>query len=284
LQYLLGPALSLSRENKEGFLETAQNTEPAPNSSNLVEENTTPLNASKVRKIGVKQSILRPRPLFTQGLFFRDKILYESSGLYSNSELNSYLPLSGSYLRANKSLKFPPQFFAEGATHAKGSIFVLTWREGTLFRVDPESFEILDSVFYKGEGWGLTFDGSSLFVSDGSSSLKVKDPLTFNDTREPIIVKDGEREISELNELEYLPHEGLILANIFQSDLAAAIDPQSGQIRYYLDLAPLRSKANENHKPQHPVPNVANGLAVDDEGRLFATGKFWSLLFEIEAL
>jgi glutamine cyclotransferase len=225
---------------------------------------------------------MRPKPLFTQGLFFHGENLIESSGLYSQSQLNSYQPIDASYLKTHKTLNFPPQYFAEGAAYAAGLVHVLTWREGTLFKVDLESFSIVDSVFYRGEGWGMTTDGHVLYVSDGTDKLRVMDPESFKDLRDPILVKDQNQSVSKLNELEYLESEGLILANIFQSDRVAAISPESGQVLYYLDLSHLRKLALQKRSAFDPQPDVTNGLAVDSNGRLFATGKLWGLIFEIE--
>jgi glutamine cyclotransferase len=230
----------------------------------------------------INRTLLRPRALFTQGLFFEGDTLYESSGLYSLSELNSY-SLSDNRLKPIKGLKFPDSYFAEGATMAGGLIQVLTWREGTLFRVDPASLSIKESVFYQGEGWGLTTDGKRLFVSDGTDALHVRNPLTFEEILPPILARDGEKPITGLNELEWDPATGLILANVYQTDLVAAIDPDTGQAAYFLDLSPLRAQAlREAAASRRPArPDVTNGLAIGPQGRLFATGKFWGLLFEI---
>jgi glutamine cyclotransferase len=236
-----------------------------------------------ILKVKVRREIARSRPLFTQGLFFEGGTLYESSGLYSKSELNSYELSESPWLKEIQNLAFPPLFFAEGACYANGFIQVLTWQEGTLFKINPDTFAIEDSLYYQGEGWGLTFDGERLLVSDGSDTIRFRDPESFAEVAPPIKVKDGQRPVRSLNELEWDPVNGLILANIFQSDLVAAIDPISGLITHYLDLYPLRARANSLKSPiGGPRPDVTNGLALDSSGRLYATGKNWNILFEIE--
>jgi glutamine cyclotransferase len=227
-----------------------------------------------------RAAIPKPEPLFTQGLFFAGGTLYESAGLYGRSGLRSYALGDGS-LSPGRSLDFPPAFFAEGAALAKGRILVLTWKEGAVFRVDPGSLALIDTLFLPGEGWGLTTDGERLFVSDGSDVLRVRDPLGLQEIAPPIEVTSQGRPLSGLNELEWDPLGPLIYANVYGSDLVAAIDPGTGVVRHFLDLAPLRAQALSKRRPGWPAPGVTNGLALDAGGSLFATGKHWGLLFDL---
>jgi glutamine cyclotransferase len=235
-----------------------------------------------IHKIKILKTVKRS-PVYTQGLFFHEGTLYESIGLYNSSRLASF-KIERGFLKEEKSLKFPNQYFAEGSVFAGGFIQVLTWKEGTLFKVNKDTFEIKESVFYQGEGWGLTTNGNKLFVSDGTDTLKMKDPHTFKEISDPIKVMDGERAISNLNELEYDFKENAILANVYQSDMVCAIEPSTGKVLYYLDLFPLRREAIKNTRGGDPAPDVTNGIAIDESGKMYATGKFFGLIFEIEVV
>jgi glutaminyl-peptide cyclotransferase len=238
--------------------------------------------APKTHQVAIVQEIPKPEPLFTQGLFFDGGTLYESSGLYGRSRLDTFLIEEGVRLKGTGTLRFPPGFFAEGAALAGGRVLVLTWKEGTLFEVDPESLGIKGSIFYQGEGWGLTYDGERLLSTDGTDLIKVRDPVGFQEVAPPLRVKDRGRPVERLNELEWDPLGKVIYANIFQSDLVAAIDPASGSVLRYLDLSPLRRRALAQRKPGWPEPDVANGLALDGSGGLYATGKLWGSLYLIK--
>jgi glutamine cyclotransferase len=223
------------------------------------------------------------RPSFVQGLFFYGGRLYISSGLYGRSRLSSYT-ISGTSLAPAKSAEIPPRLFAEGAAAANGEVLVLTWREGALLRFGPETLELLGTDFYQGEGWGLSSDGERLFVTDGTDSVFFKDPTSFGEVSPPVKITSGGRAVSRLNELEWDPKEKLLLMNIWGSDLVIAADLRDGRAVYFLDLSPLRAEAEKARRPGGPPLDAANGLAIDEEGRLYATGKNWSLIFEIEAV
>lgn len=205
---------------------------------------------------------------FTQGLLYADGQLYESTGRYGASSLRRVEIESGTVLQRRD---LPRRYFGEGIALLDGRIYLLTWRSGKGFVFARDSFALLGTFRYQGEGWGLTTDGGSLIMSDGSAVLRFLDPGTFRTVRR-IEVRDGGEPIENLNELEYV--RGEIYANVWGRDAIARIDPASGRVRGWIDLAGL-------HRARQPDA-VLNGIAYDAaHGRLFVTGKLWPRLFQI---
>jgi glutamine cyclotransferase len=226
--------------------------------------------------------IERPPGLFTQGLLFYDGFLIESTGIYGQSAVYRW-PHPGQGGRLETPLaaaKLPSELFGEGLAVLSGKLYLLTWREGVVIALDPITLDISETFFAPGEGWGLTVIGGELWSSDGSNLLTPRDPKTLAQKESgQIKVRDDKGPVDNLNELEFDPQSGLILANIWQSDLVAAIDPESGQVRYYLDLSEIAQK--ERAELSRPDDAVANGLAIDEDGRLWITGKYWTRLYRL---
>jgi glutamine cyclotransferase len=206
---------------------------------------------------------------FTQGLIFRDGYLFESTGLNGQSSLRKVKLETGDVVERRSVDK---RYFAEGLTDWKGRLLQLTWETNIGFVYDLSTFAPLGTFTYKGEGWGLTHDDARLIMSDGSSALRFLDPETQREIGR-VIVKDGDRPIEHLNELEFI--RGEVWANVWLTDRIAIIAPGTGQVAAWLDLTGLRPPAPQGN-------DVLNGIAYDAGGdRLFVTGKLWSRLFEI---
>jgi glutaminyl-peptide cyclotransferase len=208
---------------------------------------------------------------FTQGLIVRDGVFEESTGQYGHSTLRRVELDSG---RPLANIALPNEFFGEGLALLKGELFQLTWREHLCRVYDATTLEKRRELSYEGEGWGLTTDGTSLIMSDGSATLTYRDPHTFV-VEKKVEVTDRGTPIMRLNELEWI--NGSVWANIWQTDVIARIDPGAGSVLGYIDLAALP-------EPQRRVDrdNVLNGIAFDSAtGKVFVTGKRWSRLFEI---
>jgi len=209
---------------------------------------------------------------FTQGLELSNGRLFESTGQYGESTLRELDPATGKVLRKRPLAK---NVFGEGLTHFGKELFVLTWKEKTAYVFEPDTFKLIRSHPYEGEGWGLTNDGTSLIMSDGSSDLKFINPRDFT-VQKTLTVKDGNAPVSKLNELEFI--DGEIYANIFMTEKIARISPSDGRVTAWLDLTGLRN--------QLPKPNraeVLNGITHDSAtGHLLVTGKYWPLMFEIK--
>lgn len=210
---------------------------------------------------------------FTQGLFFRQGLLYESVGLYGRSALHVKNPLDGRILR---SCRLDERYFGEGAAEAWGRIYLLTWREETGFILDPDQLTIEGRFSYRGQGWGLTFDGWRLIRSNGGPFLFFHGP--DGELQGLVLVAASGRPVYNLNELEWLPREKLVLANIWRANRVAAIDPYSGRVVFWLDLAAFNPFASG----LAPEDAVANGLALDPEGDfLWLTGKLWPKMYKV---
>jgi glutamine cyclotransferase len=214
---------------------------------------------------------------FTQGLIFLDGHLYESTGLNGRSSLRMVDLATG---RVEQRADLPQQDFGEGLAPLPSStstLVQLTWQNHVAFVYDRFSFRQLRTIPCPWEGWGLTEDGKSIILSDGSSTLRFLDPETFHELRE-ITVKDQGQPVDKLNELEYI--HGEIYANIWYQDKIARISPATGKVLGWIDLAGLLSPA------EHTNPDaVLNGIAYDAaHDRLFVTGKLWPKLFEIKVV
>jgi glutaminyl-peptide cyclotransferase len=206
---------------------------------------------------------------FLQGLLWYDGGFYESTGLNGESTLRRVAFPSGDVIQK---IDVPREHFAEGLAMVGDRLIQLTWRSQKAFVYDRASFGLIGELPYETEGWGLTYDGTSLIMSDGSDRLFFLDPETFAVTRTVQVTMNG-RPIDRLNELEWI--EGEVWSNVWQTDRIVRIDPSSGQVVGVLDMAGLLPGRRDSD-------DVLNGIAYDAEtDRTFISGKRWPLLFEI---
>jgi glutamine cyclotransferase len=209
---------------------------------------------------------------FTEGLVYENGFIYEGTGRYGTSSLQQVELGTGNTL---KSLALSAQYFGEGVTIYGDKIIQLTWESHLGFIYDKKSFTRIGDFNYSTEGWGLTTDGKNLIMSDGTSTLRLLDPVTFAETG-TIVVMDNNVLIEKLNELEFI--RGEIYANVWPTDKIVRINPQTGQVTGWIDLDGILS-------PEAATRTVdcLNGIAYDAENdRLFVTGKYWPSLFEIK--
>ena len=208
---------------------------------------------------------------FTQGLFFRDGRLFESTGLVGASTIREVELETGRVLR---STDIPAGLFGEGIVDWGDEIVSITWQNGIGFRWDRRTFRQTGSFRYSHEGWGLTKDGRHIVMSDGTPTLRFLDPATMQEVRRVTVTSAGQP-VANLNELEFV--NGEIFANVWMTSRIARIDPASGRVTGWIDLAPL---VRENGGGEDAV---LNGIAWDAaRGRLFVTGKLWPRLYEID--
>jgi glutamine cyclotransferase len=208
---------------------------------------------------------------FTEGLFFRDGIFYESTGLEGQSNIRAVDPASGRVLR---STALPPGLFGEGIVAWKDQLISVTWRTGVGFRWTLADFHPRGVFHYAGEGWSLTEDGRNIILSDGTPVLRFLDPDSLKVVRSLSVTAEGQP-VERLNELEYV--KGEILANIWMTNRIARIDPKTGAVKAWIDVSNLAAKAATTDPDAVP-----NGIAYDKaRDRLFLTGKNWQYLFEV---
>ncbi len=212
---------------------------------------------------------------YTEGLEFHNGLLYESTGKNGSSDIRQVTLTTGKIVRQ---LGLSSDYFGEGITVFGGTLHHLTWQTYIGFTYDPVDFRPIGSFRYTGEGWGMTHDSLSLIMSNGTNRLQYLDPETHRPTRTLYVTAAGQP-VPYLNELEYI--DGQIYANVWQSDRIARIDPATGRVVRWLNLAGLLPGSGTRASTA-TAPEVLNGIAYDRATkRLFVTGKYWPTLFEI---
>jgi glutaminyl-peptide cyclotransferase len=249
-------------------------SEPASQSTSAVgnQESAAPNKRAHQVSYEVVNSYPHDPTSFTQGLVWADGGFYESIGQYGQSKLRRLEFPSGKVL---KQIRLDPELFAEGLAQVDTRLIQLSWQSHRGFVYDKDTFRLLQEFTYHTEGWGLTFDGKNLILSDGSSDLFYLDPQTFKPVKKLAITMNGQP-VPELNELEFI--DGEIWSNVWQTDLILRINQSTGQVTSFLNLkgilAPSDRKGSEN---------VLNGIAYDaEQKRIFVTGKLWPRIFEIK--
>ena len=210
---------------------------------------------------------------YTQGLFFQDGQLYESTGLHGISTFRNVDIATG---KAIERLNFDEKYFVEGSVMWKDNLYILTWDSKVLFVYGADSLDYRATWKYPREGWGLTTDGKCLYASDGSSTIYVLDENLSLQRR--ISVKNQERPVRWLNELEYI--DGKIWANVYMTDDIVIINPKDGRVEGVVNcrgLLPQNLRTEET--------DVLNGIAYNPEtGKIYLTGKNWARMYEVKLL
>lgn len=208
---------------------------------------------------------------YTQGLFFNDGQMYESTGVNGKSSFRKVNFETGEVLER---MNFDKKYFIEGSVMWKDNLYILTWDTKTAFIYDANTLEYKSSWKYPREGWGITTDGRQLIASDGTANLYFMDENFALDRR--IVVKYEDRPIRYLNELEYI--NGKIWANVYTSDEIVIINPKDGRIEGVINCAGLLPK-----ELYTSTTDVLNGIAYNEEtGKIYLTGKNWPKLYEIK--
>jgi len=211
---------------------------------------------------------------FTEGLFYLDGFLYESTGLEQRSSVRKVRLETGEVV---EKIDLPARYFGEGIINWKDRIIQLTYKTEVGFVYDLATFAVKSEFKYPGEGWALTQDGKRIYMSDGTPQIRVWDPESLQETAR-ITVSDAGGPVKNVNELEWV--KGQIYANIWGTDRVARIDPASGRVVGWIDLAGLLGP--DDYIAGENGTDVLNGIAYDAKAdRLFVTGKRWPKLFEI---
>lgn len=217
---------------------------------------------------------------FTQGLFFHEGQLYESTG---NTGTSWMLKTDYKTGKSEKLASLPAPLFGEGSVALGGKIYQLTWTHKKVMVYDAKTMKQIKELSWPFEGWGLTTDGRELIVSTGTSELYFVDPETFKINRQ-LTVNNNYGPVASLNELEYV--DGFIYANVFLSNDIVKIDPSNGYVTGKLNMVGLLTA---DPKPlngtEASIDNVLNGIAYNPATKtFFVTGKRWSKMFEIRLL
>ncbi|MFZ0432109.1 MAG: glutaminyl-peptide cyclotransferase [Candidatus Acidiferrales bacterium] len=211
---------------------------------------------------------------YTEGFFYLDGMFYEGTGINGRSAVIVSDPKTGTTLQHRN---LPAQYFGEGIVDWGPNIYEWTWTSHICFVYDRFSLQPVKQFTYTGEGWGMTHTAKEIITSDGTATLRFRDPDTFQEIRH-IVVRDGSKTIEQLNELEFIKSE--IYANVWHSDRIARISPRNGHVISWIDLTGLLPADQ-----RIDAESVLNGIAYDAQhDRLFVTGKQWPVIFEIKVI
>ena len=206
---------------------------------------------------------------FTQGLVYQNDHFFESTGGWGTSEIRKINKHTGKVTNFNK---LQSKYFGEGLTIYDDKIFQVTWKSNKGFVYDINNFKLLDEFKIYGQGWGLTNDGTSLILSDGSEKIYYLNPKNF-EIEKTISVSINGNKLIYINELEFI--RGEIWANIWKSNDIITVNPLSGMVTNIFDI----SKISE----QTEIEDVANGIAWDKvNDKIFITGKNWNFIYLLD--
>jgi glutamine cyclotransferase len=211
---------------------------------------------------------------YTQGFFYLNGMFYEGTGKTGRSAVLVIEPKTGRIVQRRD---LAPEYFGEGIVDWGPNIYEWTWMSNVCFVYNRASLRPVKQFTYSGEGWGMTRTAKELITSDGTATLRFRDPNTFKETHH-IVVKEGNIRVDRLNELEFI--RGEIYANIWHSDMIVRISPQDGHVIAWIDLTGLLPSSQKAD-----AESVLNGIAYDAEhDRIFVTGKQWPAVFEIKVV
>lgn len=228
---------------------------------------------AKVKMYGIEVVAEYPHDTdaYTQGLYFDEGKLYESTGLHGKSTFRKVNLESGEVI---KRLDFDKKYFVEGSVRFKDNIYILTWDSRIAFVYDAKTLEYKSSWKYPREGWGLTTDGRQLIASDGSANLYFLDENFAQKDKKLVTIEN--RPVRWLNELEYI--DGKVWANVYTTDEIVIINPKTGKVEGVVDCRGLLPKSLRK-----PSTDVLNGIAYNpDTRKIYLTGKNWPKLYEIK--
>ncbi len=227
---------------------------------------------AQVKQYGIK--VVKEYPhrtdAYTQGLFFQDGILWETTGQYGESTIRTVDLASGEPTQLKK---LNAKYFGEGSVILDGVLYVLTWTNKVAFKYDAATLTYQKTLSYPREGWGITTDGKQLIASDGSANLFFLDKDLKLLKRQPVTMNG--RPLRYLNELEWI--DGKIWANVYTTDTIVIINPADGKVEAAIDCTGLLPR-----KLRKKDTDVLNGIALDAEGRIYLTGKKWPRLYQVE--
>lgn len=281
--------ISLSCVIALGCSGTANSTNSNVNAGKTGNSNSTKAAPLPVYGYEIVKSYPHDGNAFTQGLIFHNGFLYESTGERGESTIRKVEIETGKVLQK---VDLPKDNFGEGLTLLNGKLYNLTWQEGICRVFDVNDFKLIKEFNYQGEGWGITNDGTNLYMTDSTHVIRVLNPDTFKSTRMEAVMREDGKPLMKLNELEYV--KGEIWANVWHSEqpdtlgkpnYIARIDPATGKLLGWIDLDGISrdDQTGRNQDGTAKDENTLNGIAYDPAtDRIFVTGKKWKKLFEIK--
>jgi len=211
---------------------------------------------------------------YTEGFFYLNGLFYEGTGMKGRSALMAIDPATG---KVRQRVDLPAQYFGEGIVDWGPNLYEWTWQSHVCFVYDRFSLRLVKQFSYTGEGWGMTRTAKEIITSDGTATLRFRDPETFREKRH-IVVKDEGKPVEQLNELEFI--KGEIYANVWHSERIARISPKDGHVIAWVDLMGILPESEKVDSE-----SVLNGIAYDAvHDRIFVTGKQWPVAFEIKVV
>ncbi|MCW5588643.1 MAG: glutaminyl-peptide cyclotransferase [Legionellales bacterium] len=246
----------------------------------LFSQLTLPSPPSELNQVPqLRYQVIKTFPLqphyYIEGLIYSDSSLLLSSGLLGQSCLSRY---DLAEQKIAQSIQLPNTIFAEGITELNHKIYQLTYQSNIVYVYDAKTLQLQTQFTLPFQGWGLTSDGQSLILSNGTSALIYVNPKTHALEKYRLVTL-ANKPVINLNELDYV--KGLVYANIFQSGVIVAIDPESGVVQQWLDITALWRE--ELHR--YPKAEVPNGIAYDPHSQHFyISGKFWPELLELQVV
>jgi len=250
---------------------------PAPSSSPSLSPSATPFSfPGGTAPVSDQFTIVNTTPhdpkAWTEGLAFDGDTLYESTGQLGQSSIRRVDLATGAVLQRQD---LSPSDYGEGLTFLEGHAWMLTWTQQHVLLFDPETLDQVGEYPYEIQGWGLTTDGTNLYMSDGTNRVTERSPSDFRVVRW-IDVADNGHPVAHLNELEWI--DGRIWANVWLTPQIVEIDPSDGHIFQWLDFSRLLAMEQAEGSPAE-----MNGIAwLPSENRLFLTGKYWSHVYEVK--
>lgn len=235
----------------------------------------------KLLKYTIVNTFPHDTAAYTQGLEFYRDTLFEGTGNGQGASgkkgISSLRKTDYRTGKIYKKVELAEKFFGEGITVLNNKVYQLTWQnnEGYVYNADTFKKEKTFPYFKNMEGWGLTTDGTNLYMTDSTENIHILDPNTFQPIGS-IFVYSLDSKIKAVNELEWV--NGKIYGNVYQKDAIAVINPKNGAVEAIINLADLKKKIT-----QRIDTDVLNGIAYNTKTKtFFVTGKNWDKMFEIK--
>lgn len=215
---------------------------------------------------------------FTQGLTMRGDELYESTGLNGSSSVRRVEFASGKVLQQTR---LPEEHFAEGLTWVGDHLYQVTLSSRVMV-YDGATLAKVRELPDKAENWGVCFDGTQLITSNGSDTLVLRDPNSFEEKgRVRVKIEGRSFWIGGLNAIECVGDS--VYANVWPTHFIAKINSRTGDVTAVIDTSALPAVRARDYGARIMNGLVMNGIAYRARTDTFLlTGKMWKELYEVK--